>query len=214
MIITLTGPTAAGKSTVEAELAKLGCGRAISHTTRHPRVGEVNGREYHFVNEVQFADLEEHGEFIEVIDLGTRRYAMSQTALRAASRDFRHTVIVVEPHGAQQIHAFCRKHRIPSMPVWISCSEATQAHRWVMRLAGDLVIGKEAVGVYAERLALMLTVETDWRRDAGLGFVDLDGSLSYELCLSSEKSSAAALAQVILKQAELSERDKRLELER
>jgi guanylate kinase len=40
-------------------------GFSISHTTRGPRAGEVNGREYHFVEREEFQQLVEKNEFIE-----------------------------------------------------------------------------------------------------------------------------------------------------
>lgn len=63
----VTAPSGAGKSTlVNALLAREpGIRLSISHTTRAPRPGEENGREYHFVTEEEFLAMEARGEFLE-----------------------------------------------------------------------------------------------------------------------------------------------------
>jgi len=55
MIIALVGKSNSGKTTLAADLEK-NCGfrRIISYTTRPPREGEVNGKDYHFVDELTF----------------------------------------------------------------------------------------------------------------------------------------------------------------
>lgn len=196
MIITLTGPTCAGKTTVESELQRMGAHRAISHTTRLPRGGEINGQHYHFVTDEEYDRLEFGGSFIETVKLGSARYAMSELALLDAEQDNRHVAIVVEPSGAAQIHAFCRKLKLPSAAVWIDCCTKVQARRWVSRMTADMLVGKEVVGAYAERLHLMLSQENSWRSDAGFA-PDL-----YTLRLDSSAESPKELALKILALAE------------
>lgn len=169
MILTLTGPSAGGKTTLEAALAKRGFGRAISHTTRDPRAGEVCGEHYHFINNCTFDAMHARGDFIEVIDLGTRRYAMSAASLEAAA-DKGHVVIVVEPHGASQIRDYCLAHKLPHRGVWVACTPEEQARRWLQRYADDArdtpkTIDAQAANEKAacERLALMLSVEQEWK---------------------------------------------------
>lgn len=161
MIITLTGPTCAGKTTLEAELTKLGVGRAISHTTRAPRAGEVDGLQYHFVSCETFDEMEMRGDFIENISFGKHSYALSADALELASRSFRHTVIVVEPHGAKQIRNHCLRAGLECVAVWVGCDPVDQAHRWVERVKADMEAGKD-VSAHADRLHLMLAEETKW----------------------------------------------------
>ena len=61
----VTAPSGAGKSTlVNALLAKEpDLLLSISHTTRDPRPGEVNGREYHFLSVTEFEERKAKGEF-------------------------------------------------------------------------------------------------------------------------------------------------------
>lgn len=173
MIVTLTGPTCAGKSTIERALQELGCGRAISHTTRPMRVGEVDGREYHFISDEDYDRLKNMGAFVETVEFGSNRYAMSSEALNESQRNSDIAVIVVEPKGALQIHDYCRRFGIESKAVWVDCSEKEQARRWVTRLAGDLMIGSSTIAAYASRLEAMLTEEKGWRE----GFATHNGML-------------------------------------
>lgn len=66
-LVVLTGPTAVGKGTVEAQLraAHPEVWVSVSATTRAPRPGEVHGVTYWFVDEEEFAAMERRGEFLE-----------------------------------------------------------------------------------------------------------------------------------------------------
>ena len=63
----VTAPSGAGKSSLVNALLKLEptLKLSISHTTRQPRPGEVNGREYHFVSEHEFLAMRDRSEFLE-----------------------------------------------------------------------------------------------------------------------------------------------------
>jgi guanylate kinase len=196
-VITLTGPTCSGKTTIERELQRFGCGRAISHTTRLPRAGEANGVDYHYVTDAEYDRLKSVGEFIETVELGTRRYAMSKGALRAALDVSQNVAIVVDPHGAAQIRVFCQQNRIPVFSVWVDCDPKEQAQRWVSRFASDLVMGKEAVGAYAERMALMMTEEVRWRNNARAWMIDYERTYDKKVW-SSDKVTPKELAGQIL----------------
>lgn len=199
-LITLTGPTCSGKTSIEAELQKMGIGRAISHTTRSPRAGEVDGQHYHFVSEDEYSRLQAAGKFVEAIAFGSCRYAMSADAVESACQDSHNVVIVADPHGAEQLQAYCRAHGIESLPIWVDCDAREQARRWVMRLCSDLVIGKEVAGSYAERLSLMLTQEAAWREEAAMQLLeDLShGAPLYQMRLDSTHATALNLALKIL----------------
>ncbi len=67
-LIILSGPSGAGKSTVVRHLltdCSLPIALSVSATTRHPRAGEVDGRDYHFVSREQFEQMKSAGEFLE-----------------------------------------------------------------------------------------------------------------------------------------------------
>ena len=67
VLLILAGPAGVGKSTLSDRLvaAVPGFERVITATTRPPRVGEANGRDYHFLSEKQFDEKLAGGEFLE-----------------------------------------------------------------------------------------------------------------------------------------------------
>ena len=76
---------------------------SISYTTRAPRAGEANGREYHFVDRAAFQKMLEAGEFLESAEVHGNFYATSQkqiTDSRAAGRD---VVLEIDWQGAAQV---------------------------------------------------------------------------------------------------------------
>jgi guanylate kinase len=67
-LIIVSGPSGAGKSTVVRRLLEtcpLPIELSVSATTRPPRQGEVDGREYHFVSKEKFQQLRAEGSFLE-----------------------------------------------------------------------------------------------------------------------------------------------------
>lgn len=196
-IVTLTGVTCSGKSTIEQELMRAGFGRIISHTTRNPRIGEVNGEHYHFASDFEFGQLQGQGEFVELITFGTRRYGVAKSSLRTAVENHDRIAVVVDPHGAEQIHNYCHQIGVSCMGVWIECDPVQQARRYVMRIAGDMLIGKEAVGAHAERLSMMLTEEVEWRRLARRNSIGGGWSYSLRLVNSDSDTPVAAAAKIM-----------------
>jgi guanylate kinase len=68
LLVILTGPSGAGKDTLVARLRKRpGCnfGFAVTATSRRPRAGEIDGRDYHFVSRREFERMVRDGELLE-----------------------------------------------------------------------------------------------------------------------------------------------------
>ena len=66
MVIVISGPSGVGKGTVCAQVSKLtGIKIAVSCTSREQRKGEVEGREYYYINEDEFRLRIERGDFLE-----------------------------------------------------------------------------------------------------------------------------------------------------
>jgi len=76
---------------------------SISHTTRAPRPGEQNGREYHFADVPQFKAMIERGAFLEYAEVHGNYYGTSRewiAATRAADTDI---ILEIDWQGAQQV---------------------------------------------------------------------------------------------------------------
>jgi guanylate kinase len=103
----LVAPSGAGKSTLaDALLVQDKAVRlSISYTTRLPRAGEADGREYHFVSPEDFFARAARGEFIEYAQVHGYYYATSKAWI-AAQMALGHDVLLeIDWQGAQQIRA-------------------------------------------------------------------------------------------------------------
>lgn len=71
-LVILSGPSGVGKSTLVRKLLnRVGNGikLSVSATTREPRPGEVNGRDYHFMSHEEFQSRRKEGDFLECIEV-------------------------------------------------------------------------------------------------------------------------------------------------
>lgn len=92
-IVALIGTSGSGKSTVEAEIEKLGYKRIISYTTREMRHGEANNVDYHFVSKEQFQSLIDNNVLLEHTEYNGNMYGAPKPV--GAQR----FVVVVEENG-------------------------------------------------------------------------------------------------------------------
>ena len=101
----ITAASGAGKtSLVNALLAKDSQVKlSISHTTRPPRPGEVNGEHYHFVSEAQFLDILSAGGFLESADVHGAKYGTAQSAVDAALQAGLDVILEIDWQGAAQV---------------------------------------------------------------------------------------------------------------
>jgi guanylate kinase len=101
----VAAPSGAGKSTlVNALLAqepdiKL----SISFTTRSPRPGEQNGREYHFVSVEEFLERNGRGEFLESAEVHGNYYGTSRLLIEEQIRQGTDVLLEIDWQGAQQV---------------------------------------------------------------------------------------------------------------
>lgn len=138
-IVTITGPSCCGKSTLERFLA---CSpefyRTVSVTTRPPRVGEVAGEHYHFATEEEFADLESSGSLFESVTFSGYQYGGLVSEMTSAWRADRVPVIVCEPHGLEQICVWSKSLGVEHVLVHFQ-PKPYMVHRFIQeRLSADL----------------------------------------------------------------------------
>lgn len=78
MKLILVGKAASGKDFLKRKLQGKGFVAGVSHTTRPPRVNEIDGKDYHFVNESEFRAMIENGEFIEYMEFNNWFYGQTE----------------------------------------------------------------------------------------------------------------------------------------
>ena len=105
LLFVITAPSGAGKSSLIDAILKDDprLKLSVSYTTRAPRPGELNGREYHFVDDRTFIAMLERGEFLESAEVHGYRYGTSQAVIRDALARGEDLVLEIDWQGAQQV---------------------------------------------------------------------------------------------------------------
>jgi len=105
LLFIVAAPSGAGKSSlVNAVLAgDLGLRLSISYTTRAPRPGEADGREYHFVDRDAFLRMAAAGDFLESAEVHGNFYATSQRQIEQIRAGGHDAVLEIDWQGAQQV---------------------------------------------------------------------------------------------------------------
>ena len=98
-------PSGAGKTSLVAELLRRdrNARLSVSHTTRAPRPGEQDGRDYHFVSRSTFESMIERGEFLESAEVHGNLYGTSQGWIDHQRRNDVDIVLEIDWQGAQQV---------------------------------------------------------------------------------------------------------------
>jgi len=104
-LFVITAPSGAGKSSLIDALLKEDphLRLSVSYTTRRPRPGEQDGREYHFVDLPRFEAMLERGEFLESAEVHGHRYGTSQKVIDEARARGRDLVLEIDWQGAEQV---------------------------------------------------------------------------------------------------------------
>jgi guanylate kinase len=101
----VSAPSGAGKSTLTAKLLERDrhIQLSVSYTTRAPRSGEVDGRDYHFVGESAFMGMLERGEFLESAQVHGNHYGTSESWIRSERAAGHDILLEIDWQGAQQV---------------------------------------------------------------------------------------------------------------
>jgi guanylate kinase len=100
--IVLSAPSGGGKTTVAKALLqrRSDVGYSVSCTTRSPRAGEVNGREYYFLTPEEFDQRRAAGEFAESALVHGRWYGTLRSEVRRVLESGRHVLMDIDVQGA------------------------------------------------------------------------------------------------------------------
>ena len=151
ILITLSGPSGAGKTTLERLLEeKLDVRRLISTTTRPQRGGEAWGKDYFFVTPEVFEERREH--MVEAKEFNGNWYGLERGQLGGEQEVL---VLVVEPVGAAWYKAYAHTLDLRVVSLYVDCPEVIVAQRLAQR-ADD---GKITVEQADERLKHYRDVE-------------------------------------------------------
>ncbi len=101
----ISAPSGAGKSSlVRAIVHKLAdVVVSVSHTTRPMREGEVDGQDYHFIDESRFSAMVEQGDFLEHAQVFGNYYGTSKQSIEAQLLSGKDVILEIDWQGARQI---------------------------------------------------------------------------------------------------------------
>jgi guanylate kinase len=105
LLLIVSAPSGAGKTTLVRALLKADPAMrlSISYTTRPPRPGEVNGKDYHFVSKNEFAEMTNRGEFLESAEVYGNHYGTSETWIEREIGAGRDILLEIDWQGAAQV---------------------------------------------------------------------------------------------------------------
>jgi guanylate kinase len=106
-VFVITGPSGVGKGTLIRELLQRvpDLELSISATTREPRGGEEDGRDYHFLSPEEFARRREQNDFLEFATYSGNHYGTLRSEIEGRLEAGHSVVLEIEVQGAQQVRA-------------------------------------------------------------------------------------------------------------
>jgi guanylate kinase len=103
--LVLSSPSGGGKSTIARQLlqGREDLGYSVSATTRKPRAGETEGRDYFFLTRQDFVARRERAEFVESATYAGEYYGTLNSEFKRLFGEGKHPVLDIEIDGARQI---------------------------------------------------------------------------------------------------------------
>jgi guanylate kinase len=103
----LSSPSGGGKTTITRLLLERrpDVGYSISCTTRAPRHGETNGKDYFFLSKSDFAEKRERGEFAESAEVHGNWYGTLRSQVDVVLGQHKHVLMDIDVQGARQFRA-------------------------------------------------------------------------------------------------------------
>ncbi|MFY9261512.1 MAG: guanylate kinase [Gallionella sp.] len=198
----ISAPSGAGKTSLVHALLEINShiDLSVSYTTRAPRAGEHDGRDYHFVSRDTFIEMLNHGDFLESAEVYGNFYGTSQAWISNERSRGRDILLEIDWQGAAQIRAlFPDAISIFILPPSLAALE--------QRLVGR---GKDDADIIARRMA---AAREDVAHVAEFDYVIINDNLNDALrelnavVLSARVQSAVQLArhQILINQLQQSE---------
>ena len=143
-LVVISGPSGVGKSTICHRLCKVVGGEfSVSVTTRKPRPGETNARDYHYITPEEFTRLRDTGGLLEWAEVYGNMYGTPAEPVELATRNGKTIILEIDIQGCIQV----RKKRPDAITVFVLPPSSDEQKR---RIEGRKT---DAESVIAERLS-------------------------------------------------------------
>lgn len=106
MLLIVSGPSGSGKSTLVGELLASGdfpIAFSVSATSRPPRMGEEEGKHYHFLTRASFEEMRARGEFLEHAEVHGNLYGTPAEPVRRQMAAGQWVLLEIDVQGHQQV---------------------------------------------------------------------------------------------------------------
>ncbi|SMO60973.1 guanylate kinase [Balnearium lithotrophicum] len=105
LLVVISAPSGTGKTTLTHMLLKEfpNMEFSVSYTTRPPRPGEVNGKDYYFVDRETFERMVEEGDFLEWAEVYGNLYGTSKSQVLKALNEGKDIILDIDTQGALQV---------------------------------------------------------------------------------------------------------------
>lgn len=180
-VFVITGPSGVGKGTLISTLLERvsGLELSISATTREPREGEADGRDYHFLTPEEFDQRIAAEDFLEFATYSGNRYGTLRSEVSQRLAEGQSVVLEIEVQGARQVRAAMRE----SVQVFIAPPDPASLRR---RLESRGTDSLEAIDARLEVAEQELAAQGEFAHtvvndDLGRAASDLEGIVRAEL---------------------------------
>jgi guanylate kinase len=157
-VFVITGPSGVGKGTLISRLLERvpNLTLSVSATTREPREGEEDGRDYHFLSPEEFERRMDADDFLEFATYSGNRYGTLRSEVERCVEAGHSVVLEIEVQGAQQVRAAMPE----SVQIFIAPPDPTHLRR---RLEGRGTDSAEAIDTRLETAEQELAVQGDFK---------------------------------------------------
>ena len=150
IMLILSSPSGAGKTTLVRLLSKnRGFHISISHTTRKPRINEIQDEDYHFVDNDKFKSLIKKDEFLEYAKVFNHFYGTTKTPVINNLKNGKNVIFDIDWQGAEQIKNKKLKYKLITFFV-LPPSKKVLFDRLSNRDMNDKLIAEERMKVFSK----------------------------------------------------------------